>query len=372
MTNKGNILIVDDTPANLHLLTNMLAEQQYKVRPVPNGVLALRAVQSAPPDLVLLDINMPGLNGYEVCQRLKADEKTRDIPVIFLSALDETVDKVKAFAVGAVDYVTKPFHVEEVLARIQTHLSLRQLQKQLQASNEALRQQTAELAARNEELDAFAGTVAHDLRGPLTPIIGHADILGKYYAHSLDERGQRIVSRIAQNGKRMADIIQALLLLARLRHELPNDMKPLPMGEVVLKVLDRLDYMLTVYQPTLLLPDEWPTAVGYTPWIEEIWANYISNALKYGGSPPRVELGANHYNEQIRFWVSDNGQGISAAEQQRLFAPFVRLNEGTVEGHGLGLSIVKRIVHKLGGEVGVTSTPSGGSCFWFTLPAAKD
>ena len=372
MTDKGNILIVDDTPANLHLLTNMLAEQQYKVRPVPNGTLALRAVKSALPDLILLDINMPGLNGFEVCQRLKADEATREIPVIFLSALHETVDKVRAFEVGAVDYVTKPFQLEEVLARIQTHLSLRHLQKQLQESNEALRQQTAELEARNEELDAFAGTVAHDLRGPLTPIIGMADILGKYYASSLDERGQRIVARISTSGHRMADIIQALLLLARLRHEQPDNVEVLSMHEVVAKVLDRLDYMISDHQPIVIMPDEWPTAVGYAPWVEEIWANYISNAMKYGGKPPRIKLGADHYNGQIRFWIYDNGQGIPRAEQQKLFAPFVRLNDGGIEGHGLGLSIVKRIVHKLGGDVGVESLPNNnGSCFWFTLPMAE-
>jgi sigma-B regulation protein RsbU (phosphoserine phosphatase) len=135
---KGNILIVDDTPANLRLLSQMLAEQGYQVRPVPDGSLALAAVRAEPPDLILLDIRMPEMDGYQVCERLKADSRSHEIPIIFISALDATQDKVRAFSTGGVDYVTKPFQVEEVLARVETHLALRKLQKQLQDANERL------------------------------------------------------------------------------------------------------------------------------------------------------------------------------------------------------------------------------------------
>ena len=132
---KADILVVDDTPANLRLLSQMLAEHGYLVRPVPDGLLALAATQAQPPDLILLDIRMPEMDGYEVCRRLKADPQTRDIPIIFISALGETEDKVKAFSVGGVDYITKPFQIEEVLARVEAHLSLRRLQQQLQDAN---------------------------------------------------------------------------------------------------------------------------------------------------------------------------------------------------------------------------------------------
>ena len=132
---KGDLLIVDDKPANLRLLAAMPVEQGYKVRSAISGPLALSATRAAPPDMMLLDINMPEMNGYEVCERLKADKETRDIPIIFISALDETTDKVKAFTVGGVDYITKPFQLEEVLARVETHLSLRRLQKRLQDAN---------------------------------------------------------------------------------------------------------------------------------------------------------------------------------------------------------------------------------------------
>jgi DNA-binding response OmpR family regulator len=176
-TPKADILVADDTPANLRLLFQMLTEQGYKVRPVPDGQWALRAARSTPPDLILLDIRMPKMDGYQVCEQIKADERTRDIPVLFLSALGEKEDKVKAFAVGGVDYITKPFQVEEVLARVRTHLSLRALQKQLEAANERLVRSNAELRERNEELDAFVHTVAHDLKSPLAIAAGYAEML---------------------------------------------------------------------------------------------------------------------------------------------------------------------------------------------------
>jgi len=140
---KESILIVDDTLANLRLLSQMLAGRGYQVRPVPDGQLALAATRAEPPDLILLDIRMPEMDGYEVCQHLKADAQTSDIPIIFISALDATQDKVRAFTVGGVDYITKPFHVEEVLARVETHLALRKLQKQLQDANRKFEQELA-------------------------------------------------------------------------------------------------------------------------------------------------------------------------------------------------------------------------------------
>jgi sigma-B regulation protein RsbU (phosphoserine phosphatase) len=151
-TPEANILIVDDTPANLRLLSQMLAEQGYRVRPAPDGPLALAAARAEPPDLILLDIRMPGMNGYEVGEHLKADIRTRDIPIVFISALDATEDKVRAFTVGGVDYVTKPFQVEEVLARVETHLALRRLQKRLQRAN---RKMERELALAGEVQASF-------------------------------------------------------------------------------------------------------------------------------------------------------------------------------------------------------------------------
>jgi len=166
---KADVLIVDDTPANLHLLSKILAEQGYRVRPVPDGSLALAAAQAEAPDLILLDIRMPEMDGYQVCEHLKGDAKTRDIPIIFISALDATQDKVKAFTVGGVDYITKPFQCEEVLARVETHLALRRLTQQLQAANKQLEKANSkmerELALAGEVQASFLPHELPDIPG---------------------------------------------------------------------------------------------------------------------------------------------------------------------------------------------------------------
>jgi CheY-like chemotaxis protein len=183
-----DILVVDDTPANLNLLTEMLKERGYRVRPVPSGKLAVQAIQNEKPDLILLDINMPEMSGYEVCEHLKADAALKDIPVIFISAMTETMDKVKAFSVGGVDYVTKPFQFEEVHARVETHLRIRFLQRQLSEQNENLEQlvekRTRELAKAYERLQElgrlknnFMRMISHEIRTPANGVLGVGNLL---------------------------------------------------------------------------------------------------------------------------------------------------------------------------------------------------
>lgn len=167
-TQKPCILIVDDTPTNLRLLSQILQHDGYKVRAVSDGEHALKAVASKPPDLILLDIMMPEMDGYEVCRRLKADPQAREIPIVFISALNESLDKVRAFTVGGVDYIIKPFQAEEVLARVHTHMTLHELQRRLQETNDRLTAQNHELQARNAELQTALNTI-HTLGG-LIPI----------------------------------------------------------------------------------------------------------------------------------------------------------------------------------------------------------
>jgi two-component system sensor histidine kinase/response regulator len=237
-----------------------------------------------------------------------------------------------------------------------------------------LRQQVArhvsELEARNEELDAFADTVAHDLRNPLGVIIGFADAAQKAIDRGKMGRLQQPVQAIAHYSRSMNDIVEALLLLARVRKEAVG-LHPLDMAHVVSGAQQRLAPLVKEYLAEVIVPDTWPRVLGYAPWLEEVWVNYLSNALKYGGRPPRVELGATaESNGMVRFWVRDNGAGIPPEDQERLFTPFTRLNQDG-EGHGLGLSIVRRIVERLGGEVGVKSELGQGSVFSFTLPLAE-
>jgi signal transduction histidine kinase len=236
---------------------------------------------------------------------------------------------------------------------------------------EALRQQTLELQARNAELDAFAHTVAHDLKTPLGPIIGLSELLTNFY-HKMSEADLKEgLTSIARSGRKMNNIINELLLLAQM-HEADIEFEALDMAGILAEVKDRLSYMIDEYQADICLPPAWPVALGYGPWVEEVWSNYLSNALKYGGRPPQIQLGANdEAGGMIRFWIQDNGAGLSPEEQAQLFAPFTQVGSTRVQGHGLGLSIVRRIVERLGGKVGVESkgVSGQGSVFFFTLPA---
>ncbi len=373
---KGDILIVDDALANLRLLSTMLTRQGYQVRGVANGTMALTAVAAEPPDLILLDIKMPGINGYEVCLRLKANPDTSHIPIIFISALDEVLDKIEAFNAGGVDYITKPFQVPEVLARVETHITLHNLQKQLAEKIIQLEKLAGDLTeanralqASNDELDAFAHTVAHDLKNPLGGIILSVDFLHGYMEQIGKEKSMEILGDVFANSNKIVNIIDELLLLASVRKEKVS-LTSLQMSSIVNQAQFRLSTMIDEYEGKIILPEEWPTARGYAPWVEEVWVNFLSNGLKYGGEPPTLELGGEQTNGEVRYWVKDNGKGVDTAVIPHLFAEFTRMDQARAQGHGLGLSIVKRIVEKLDGRVGVESQPGRGSLFYFTLPVA--
>jgi two-component system sensor histidine kinase/response regulator len=203
-------------------------------------------------------------------------------------------------------------------------------------------------------------------------IVGFADWAKKDHATMPDEELQECLHAISQNGRRMNSIIEGLLLLAGVR-KMEGEMRPLDMADIVAEAQQRLAHIVEAHQAKIILPDTWPVALGCGPWVEEVWANYLSNAIKYGGRPPRVELGATVRSDgMVRFWVRDNGPGISAEAQARLFTPFTRLDQVRAQGQGLGLSIVRRIVEKLGGQVGVESEVGRGSVFSFTLPSVTN
>ncbi|MCB0018833.1 MAG: GAF domain-containing protein [Anaerolineales bacterium] len=234
-----------------------------------------------------------------------------------------------------------------------------------------LRERSADLLVRNEELDTFGHTVAHDLKNPLGLVTGYAELLSTKWPALSDEERDRCLDGIMTSTNKMERIIEELLVMKGLRDQ---EITPVPinMAAVLEEAHAHLDHLLNQYDAELILPEQWPVALGHAPWVEQVWVNYISNALKYGGRPPRVEVGATPAGAQIRFWVRDNGPGLSPGEKQRLFEPFTRLPQHKRRsGHGLGLSIVRQIMEKLHGEVEVTSEPGRGSTFSFTLPAAR-
>jgi signal transduction histidine kinase len=237
---------------------------------------------------------------------------------------------------------------------------------------ERLRQHTAELEASNQELDAFAHSAAHDIKNPLARVVGFAELLEVDYTTLPEETLRGSLHRIAQTGRKMSNIVDELLLLSSMRQVEEIDLGPVDMSDVVTNAQDRLDDLIAEQQAEITFPpaEAWPVAIGYAPWIEEVWVNYLSNAIKYGGQPPRIELGATEEQDgMVRFWIRDDGPGLTPEEQSRLFTPFTRLDLVRAKGHGLGLSIVRRIVERLGGRVGVDSRIGEGSVFSFVLPA---
>ncbi len=222
------------------------------------------------------------------------------------------------------------------------------------------------------ELDAYAHTVAHNLKNPLSITIGYLLFIEDVANERLDDDLRSYFNTITKSCHKMQRIVDELLLFASVRKIEDVKTTRLDMAEIVAAAQERLTFIVSEVNAEIILPHKWPTALGYTPWIEDIWANYISNAIKYGGKPPRVELGANAQpGGMIRFWVQDNGEGLTEEEQAQLFTQFSRLAQVKAEGHGLGLSIVQRIVKKLGGEVSIESEVGKGSQFCFTLPMAK-
>ncbi|HSH05773.1 MAG TPA: hybrid sensor histidine kinase/response regulator [Anaerolineae bacterium] len=351
MTNQPNILIVEDNLDSLRLLTKILQQENFNVRPAPNGPLALEAIYALPPELIILDIMMPELDGFQVCRTLKQNPKYADIPIIFISALNDLDNKVRAFEVGGVDYITKPYQPAEIIARVKTHLTLRRLQTNLQQ--------------KITDLDAFAHTVAHDLQTPVSLIQGYAE-LALDTTH-LDHKNDHI-QQILTHTNKMTTIIDSLLLLARIQSD-EVQLQPVDMHIVFAEAYQRLEWDLQQANATLNLPDQWPPALGYSPWLEEVWVNYMSNAIKYGGQAPQITIGFDHLpKNMLRYWVKDNGPGIPPEHHPHLFKKFSRVNHKKAAGNGLGLSIVKRIITQLNGTVGVHSQPNKGALFYFTLP----
>jgi len=238
-------------------------------------------------------------------------------------------------------------------------------------AQEALHHYAEQLAAQNTELDAFAHTVAHDLKSPLGIITGFTDLLIHRHQTMSSKDIVKALDLTFRTGQKLNRIIEELMLLTGVRKQEVIS-EPLDMSSIVREAINRLQMLIQEQQAQITLRDEaaWPVTLGYAPWIEEVWANYISNAIKYGGQPPHVEVGAiMQADSKVRFWVRDDGPGLSAEAQAKLFTPFTRLGQVRANGHGLGLSIVRRIVEKLSGQVGLESECGQGSTFFFTLPA---
>jgi len=375
MTESNDILLVDDKPENLQVLSDMLLYSGYTVRGVTNAKMALRTIAHSPPQLILMDIMMPGsMDGYELCRRIKADEATRDIPVIFISALDATLDKVRAFDVGGVDYITKPFQLEEVLARVETHLRLRYQQQEIEQLREEEHRYYERLSEVQQDL---LRSTAHDLKNPLTVIMSYTYLLADSEPIRQDEQLHEYTQRVLQSSRQMQRLLTELLEIAQL--ETGNSLS--------LEVADPIFFFAEYVNPFQasaakkdirfdvdILPDV-PLVRIDKPKMGRAISNLIINAIKYTprGGEVRVWMEANPAGV-FRMGVTDNGAGIPADELDRVFDKFYRVaNDAHRQepGTGLGLAIVQTVVRQHGGEVYVQSEVGRGSTFTIELPTVN-
>lgn len=385
-TSQGDILIVDDHLENLQVLFSMLTDYGYDVRRVINGKQALTAVHSEAPDIILLDILMPGMDGYEVCQQLKEQEKTAQIPVIFLTALDDELNKIKAFELGGIDYITKPFHIKEVVARIENQLTIQRQRLALAQQNEQLKQQNwrleqlncqlvkanSKLEQSNKDLEQFAYIASHDLRSPLQTIIGFTEILNQKYQHCFDKKGTHYLERIISGAYRMNRLIKGLLEYSRLSTE-NIQFKEIDGNWIIEQVLESLQSAIE-NSSAEIKRDEMPKLMGDEVQIEQLFQNLISNAIKYRHPEvaPQIQITVEEsLNQQYLIGIHDNGIGILSENFQQIFQVFQRLHTGDeYPGTGIGLAVCQKIVDNHGGSIWVESEGDRGSTFYFTLPSA--
>ena len=236
---------------------------------------------------------------------------------------------------------------------------------------EELKRHAIQLQEQNSDLDAFSHTVAHDLKNPLANMMSFSSLLIDSYSEFSEDEIKEFINIIYQQGVRTQGIINNLLLFANMRKSEVTT-KKLKMGDIVSTTLNHFSLLIDEKKAKIIHPDIWPVSIGYSPWVEQVWTNYISNALKYGGTPPIIEIGYDVADNMVHFWVQDNGKGVSIEDQKVIFNKFERLDQLNIEGDGLGLSIVQRIVEKLGGEVRLESEFGKGSRFYFTLPLAEE
>jgi CheY-like chemotaxis protein len=355
------ILLVDDVPANLRLLGDILINAGYKVRQVSSGKQAIQVAEKEIPDLILLDIMMPEMDGYEVFQKLKENPALVDVPVIFISALNDTANIVKALNAGGVDYINKPFQAEEVLARVHTHLKLRRQSRELQ-----------ELIATK---DKFFSIIAHDLRGPLGNMMGLTQMLADKSQDFPEEVRAEMVELLSDGAHNTFKLLENLLQWSQMERGL-IDFNPviLDLSHVVSECIKTAAGTASGKQIRIITDIQGnPEVFADTNMLQTVIRNLVSNAIKFTPNAGFVTISAvPSVNNTTLLSVSDTGIGMDAAMQKNIFRMDVNTKRNGTQGElstGLGLLLCKEFVEKQDGELWVESTKNQGSVFYFTIPS---
>ncbi len=367
---EGNqILIVDDTPANIDVLDQFLEKEGYKISVAQSGEAALELITRALPDLILLDVMMPGINGFETCRRLKAKKETQDIPIIFITAKNETADIVKGFSLGGVDYITKPFNQEEVCARIGLHLQLQHLMKALEEKN-------SKLTELNDLKNKFLGMASHDLRNPISSIQGFSKILLDHGASLPEETKQEFLQSIHKVSQEMLVLLEDLLNISIIESgKLELRLKPGSLKQLVEERIRMYRILADRKNIKTHLEIEDIPEFRFDPnRMGQVIDNLLSNAIKYSPSGKDIYIWLEQKENRVKFSVRDQGAGISPEDQDKLFKHFQKLKtKPTADepSHGLGLAIAKKMVEAHKGEIKVDSHSGSGATFSFEIPMGK-
>jgi two-component system, sensor histidine kinase and response regulator len=360
------VLIVDDAPENIALVSSIL-KGFYRAKVAINGEKALEMACSAdPPDLILLDIMMPGMDGYEVCRRIKAHPGSSDIPVIFLTSKSQMEDEKMGFELGAVDYITKPISPPIVLARVKTHLDLQSQRRLLQESYKQL--------MKLEELrDNLVHMIVHDLRTPLTADVGYLDLLKTFEMENFTGEGKDLVDLARSAAETLIEMISSVLDVSRMESmDLKLNVTECELVDIAKGVVARFAALMGNRKLALMAPPNPVRLTADADLISRVIQNLLANALKFTPKPGEIHLAVESDDQFVRVSVQDSGPGIPAKYQERVFDKFFQVEarqQGQKYSTGLGLTFCKLAVEAHGGRIGVNSGLGQGSTFWFELPA---
>ncbi len=366
---SNKVMLIDDEPDNLCVLENLLSHAGYHMSVFRRGELALAAARADPPNLVMLDIRMPGMDGFEVCRSFKAEEALRKIPILFISGLSEAEDIAAGFECGGVDYIVRPFRAPEVLARVRTHLAL-------QESYAQLTHQHSQLKALEQHRDTLVHMLAHDMRSPLQVIQGHLELLADTCSPLLTEEGSESLKAAIQGTRLLSRMVSAMIDINRMENNgLP--LKPVPV------TVDALFHAAAAHsftpserhRLTARIAASCPSLQCDIGMSERILVNLLSNAAKYSPCGSEIAFGAEPDPGGVKLWVRSSGAVIPPRLHKKIFEKFGVADQSSNRpalSTGLGLAFCKMAVEAQGGTIGLLSEPDTGNTFWFTLPSSPE